>query len=469
MLPKELLDVRRVKGRIMPKFAGKEDYELAEKIVALFRAGVGKKYGIIAAKLKELENAKNFRKMRGLMRVLENYCVEKACIFGVDSEIEPYRVRMLLFERGFVTSKKERDRVIEYAARYFRTTPETIERAMYADREEELILSHFRPINPDELLKLYNLSLLQTALFNALRLKFWVSSNHKQIFSAIKRLGLMYELYEENGKMVVEVTGAASMLKMTRKYGTSFAKLIPYIIRAENWYMQAEIVEGDRLYIMELDDRMRDIFPQKEEKIDYDSSLEEEFARKMRMLGYKVEREPDIIKAGRYAFIPDFAIDIGDSRVYVEIAGFWTEEYLKKKVEKIKSSNIPLIVLAREDFGDRAGLSEVILFSSRIPYGEVIRALKKYKRAEIRGDVVEIESLESFDIPEDYVLAGKYILRRELFEKIKDEFTLCNPKTLEEAKSLLEKYGLGESVLTALGYRVKWMGLGEAVLERCDD
>ncbi len=468
MLPKELLDVRRVKGKIMPKFAAEDDYELAERILALFRAGVGKKYGAVAAKLKELENARNFRKVRGFARVLENYCVEKACIFGVDSELEPYHVRMLLFEKGFVTSKKERDRVIEYAARYFRTTPETIERAMYADREEELILSHFQPITPDELLKLYNLSLLQTTLFNALRLKFWISNNHKQVFGAIKRLGLMYELYEENGRLMVEVTGAASMLKMTRKYGTAFAKLIPYILSAENWYMQAEIVEGDRLYIMELDDRMRDIFPQKEERIDYDSSLEEEFARKMRMLGYEVEREPDVIKAGRYAFIPDFAIKVGDRKVYVEIVGFWTEEYLKKKVEKIKSSNAPLVVLAREDFGAGKALPNVILFSSRIPYGDVIRALKKYRRVEVGGDIVEIEGLGNDIDTSNYVLAGKYAIKRELFEKVKSELESSNPKTLEEAKSILGKYNLGESALTAFGYRVRWIGLGEAILEKED-
>ena len=464
MLPKELLDVRKVKGKIIPKFAGRDDYELAERIIALFRAGVGKKYGLITAKLREMENARNFKKLRGLARVLENYCVERSCVFGVDSEVDPYRVRMLLFERGFVTSKRERDKAIEYAAKYFRTTPETIERAMYADRDEELILSHFKLIDPDELIKLYNLSLLQTVLFNALRLTFWMSDNHKKVFSAIKRLGLMYELYEDDGKLVVEVSGAASILKMTRKYGVRFARLVPFILQARNWQMRAEIVDGERLYILELDDRMRDIFPKKDEKIEYDSTLEEEFARKMRMLGYNVVREPDVVKSGKYAFIPDFAIDIGGSRVYIEIVGFWTQDYLRKKVEKIKNSRIPLIVLAREEFGDHGEVAGVIHFSSKIPYGELIRSLKKYRRIEVEGDVVEIDCLET--LPEEYVLAGKYAIRKEFFEKVKKDFESRNPKTLEEAREILKKYGLGESVLSALGYRVRWIGLGEAILEK---
>lgn len=466
MLPKELLDVRKVKGKIIPKFAGEKEYELAETVIKIFRAGVGKKYGKVLAKLKDVEDARNFRKVRGFARVLENYCVEKACAFDVDSEIEPHRVRMLLFEKGFVTSKKERDKVIEYAAKYFNTTPETIERAMFADREEELILTDFRLITPDNLIKLYNLSLLQTSLFNALRLTFWVSDKHKEIFRTIKWLGLMYELYEEEGRLMVEVTGAASILKMTRKYGVAFAKLIPYILKAKKWYLRAEIADSDRIYFLEIDDRWKDIFPDKDERIDYDSSLEEEFARKLRMLGYNVLREPDVVKAGKYAFIPDFAIDVEGERVYVEIAGFWTEEYLRKKLEKIREADVPLIVIAREEFGE-GDVENVIKFRRRIPYGEVLKALKKFRsRKRIEGDVVELDGFAN--IPDDYIVAGKYAVKKELFEKIREEIKRANPSTVDELKTILEKYSLGESAIPAFGFRIMWIGLGEAKLEKVD-
>lgn len=468
MLPKELLDVRKVKGKIIPKFAGEKEYELAEMVLRVFRAGVGKKYGKVIAKLKEIENAKNFRKVRGFVRVLENYCVERACAFGIDSELEPQKVRMILFEKGFVTSKKERDRVVEYAAKYFNTTPENIERAIYADREEELIITDFKLITPQNLIRLYNLSLLQTTLFNALRLTFWASDNHKEIFRAIKWLGLMYELYEDGERLMVDVTGAASMLKMTRKYGTAFAKLIPYILKAKKWYLRAEIVDSSRIYILEIDDRLRDMFPEKEERIEYDSSLEEEFARKLKMLGYTVLREPDVVKSGSYAFIPDFAIDINGERIYLEIAGFWTEEYLKKKIEKIRNANIPLVVVAREDFGEGKDVEGVIKFSKRIPYGDVIRALKKFrKQKNIVGDVVELDRVG--DVPEGYVLAGKYAVKRELFERIKSEISKTNPATIDELKAILEKYGLGESSIPAFGYRIRWISLSEARLEKLEN
>ena len=40
MLPKELLDVTR-RGKIYPKFAWIDEMKLAEKIIRLYRAGVG--------------------------------------------------------------------------------------------------------------------------------------------------------------------------------------------------------------------------------------------------------------------------------------------------------------------------------------------------------------------------------------------------------------------------------------------
>jgi len=456
MLPRELLEVRKFKGKMFPKFAGSEEYGLAERVIEIFRAARGKKYGAVLKALRSIEDARNFRKVRGFARVVENHCVEKVC----NSELDPVRVRTFLFERGFVTTRKERDRVIRYAARYFNTAPETIERAMYADREEELVVDSVGEMTPEDLVKLYNLSLLQTALFGCLRLTFWTSSNHKEIFRAIKWLGLMYDLYEDAGRLVVEVTGAASILKMTRKYGTAMAKLVPYILRARSWGIRAEIVDGDRVYVMEMDDRHRELFPESEEKIEYDSSLEEGFARKLRALGYEVVREPGVVRAGRYAFIPDFLVR-RQGEVYVELVGFWTQEYLRKKLEKVKQAEIPLIIVAREEFGKMDG---VVLFSNRIPYAEVVRAIRRYMRDEVKfeGDVVRLDRVGR--VPEGYVVAGGYAVKREVLERLKAEIKELRPKTLEEARPLLEKYGVGESVLPALGYRVRWLGLGEAVL-----
>jgi predicted nuclease of restriction endonuclease-like RecB superfamily len=284
----------------------------------------------------------------------------------------------------------------------------------------------------------------------------------------------MYELYEENGQILTDITGTASILKMTRKYGTSMAKLIPSIVRAERWWIRAEILEehSNRIYRMEIDDSYKRLFPEYDEKVEYDSSIEVEFERKIRAIKPDVEvlREPDVVKAGRYAFIPDFLIRKGNREVYVEIVGFWTSEYLKKKVEKIREAKVPLVVVAREDYTcDRGEAEDVILFSKRIPYNEVVRRINEYLRGDVKeitfeGEVVDLGRLArdygvSVDriaglIPDNYILAGSYAVRKDVFERMAKEVEEAKPEKLSDIIPVLKRYGVGYDVLKAMGYEI---------------
>jgi len=380
VLPKELLEVKRAGGMIFPKFAGNNDLMLAKRVIDIYRKGLGKKMKVVQAKLREIENARNYKKVRAFAKL-----IERECEFEKVTDLDPLAVRMALFEKGFVTTLEGRKKILEEVAEKFGVDCEEIEKAMFADLEEEKILKSAPDVTPDQLLKRYNLSLLQTVIFNCLRLTFWISSNHKNVFRRMKLLGLMYELFESDGKMLISLTGAASIIKVTRRYGTSMAKLIPEIIRAKEWWIRGEILDEfeRKIYFLEISHRFRSLFPiEFDEKIEYDSSLEEEFARRIKfLLNCEVVREPGVIKAGRYAYIPDFLIRKGDREVYVEIAGFWTEEYVKRKLEKIREANVPLILIVREDLAlDRPkGVLDVIrIKKGKIPYRDVVRRIKEY-------------------------------------------------------------------------------------------
>ncbi len=474
MLPKDLLEVRKSKGKIYPKFADERYISLAERVIEVFISGKGKKYGLVLSILKSLENARNYRKVRGFARIMDRFC-EKACMF--DSP-DPAEVRLFLFKRGYTTTKKERQQAIEYAAEHFNTTPQIIEKAMFADKEEEFIITDVKYISPEMLIKLYNLSLLQTTLFNSLRLTFWISSGHKDVFRRIKWLGLMYDLYNKNGQTIVEITGVASILKMTRKYGVSMAKLIPSIIKSGEWWIKADILDDNtkRVYHLEVDNEYSNLFPEQEEKIEYDSSLEKEFAGNIKaIMDVEVIREPGVIKSGKYAFIPDFLIKAGEKEVYVEIVGFWTDEYLKKKLKKIHQANLPIIVIAREEYGE--GESEdVIMFSKKIPYNKVIKRIDHYLKGDVddiefEGDIINLMELSkvhrvpvsqiSRKIPERYILAGSYAVKQEVFERLKKEVKEVNPRRLSDITPILKKYGVGSDILQAMGYEVKWTSLSE--------
>ncbi|ALM73998.1 DUF790 family protein [Thermococcus barophilus] len=376
MLPKELLDARKSRGRIYLKFTDESHLKLAKAVIVAFKSSVGQSYAELQEKLKHLETAKNYRKVRGFAKI-----IERECVFEVPTKLNPIEVRRFLFERGYVTSEFERLNVLQEAAKHFGVPIEDIDRAMFADRDEEKVLKAVPNIEPEELIKRYNLSLLQTLMFNALRMSFKVSSNYQAIFRKIKWLGLMYELYEDS----VDITGPASVLKLTRKYGTSMAKIIPEIVKAKEWWIRGEILDDytKRVHIFELSSSDNILLPKIEEDIEYDSSLERQFSAKIKfLLGAEVVREPGILKAGKYAYIPDFLVRKNGKEIYVEIAGFWTEEYLKSKLEKISKLNLPMLVIVNDELlagklKRIQGKNVVLMRKGKIPYKEVMAKLKE--------------------------------------------------------------------------------------------
>jgi hypothetical protein len=71
----------------------------------------------------------------------------------------------------------------------------------------------------------------------------------------------------------------------------------------------------------------------------YDSNIERIFAQKFELFntGWIIEREPEpLVTKFKTAFILDFILSKYDAKVLVEIVGFWTIEYLERKLEKIK-------------------------------------------------------------------------------------------------------------------------------------
>ena len=128
----------------------------------------------------------------------------------------------------------------------------------------------------------------------------------------------------------------------------------------------------------------------------YDSTLEKIFSS-LSLGSWKIKREPTILKAGKYAFVPDFSLQRDSMKVYLEIVGFWTPEYLEKKVEKLKEVKEPLILLidrklkcSEKDFPAQ----EVIFFDKKIPANEVMKILRKYEEKRLTEDRSRLQEME---------------------------------------------------------------------------
>lgn len=197
--------------------------------------------------------------------------------------------------------------------------------------------------------------------------------------------------------IICSIEGALNVIKLTDRYGTAISKIIPNIMKSERWHLQADILRvtnsGKKLvYEFEISEKsypnslpsdkmikmhLNSFYQNNESKKDpflmnkkshseydskdrkdlniqeinienlmdnsnvpvlFDSKIEKIFFQKFELFktGWTIEREPEpIITKQKTAFIPDFVLSKFDNSVFVEIIGFWTKEYLDRKITKI--------------------------------------------------------------------------------------------------------------------------------------
>jgi len=149
MLTGDLLATRISKGRIEPVYAtlDKENLGISGSIIDLFQKHIGKPYGEFNEEIEGIEEI-DYRLIRGLAQILE-----RRCVIGMNSVIEPVTARKMVFEdcKGAVSDIKERREVIDRVARKLSVEPEALEKALWADMEENLIIKEFRTITPEDL------------------------------------------------------------------------------------------------------------------------------------------------------------------------------------------------------------------------------------------------------------------------------------------------------------------------------
>ncbi|WP_329957117.1 DUF790 family protein [Methanosarcina barkeri] len=516
LLTSDLLVTRLSGGKIKPVYAAfdPEKLELARLLIETFEQHIGKTYGDLLAELDGYEEM-NYRFIRGLSQLLG-----RRTAIETDAAVDPSLARETVFEacEGMALSPAERKEALQKAAKKLSISAKELEKALWADLEENQIVKSFVPIYPAELLKQYNISLTQTLLFRAVDLDIWIKGDFQKILWKILRSGLMYSLEdadEERGKIDrginrekeekegktrenfeelkavhLHLDGPASLFRISERYGNSFAKIFPALLRSKGWRLKAGILhkgyQGKRILNFTLDDSEKffkitpeaAVYPEtlspelqikekiekyeageetgkkageeaeKEARIEeidaeeaaYDSTLEQMFGS-LSLGSWKIKREPTILKAGKYAFVPDFSLQRDGMRVYLEIVGFWTPEYLENKIEKLKQVKEPVILLidrklkcSEKDFPSQ----EVIFFDKKIPANKVMQILRKYEEKKLSEDRSRLEEME-FPISGELVnleeiAAGKRVLPDALKEVVADR--LAKAGELEEIGEL---------------------------------
>jgi predicted nuclease of restriction endonuclease-like RecB superfamily len=489
MLTSDLLVTKSSKGKIEPVYAklDQDNFEISGSLIDLFQEHIGKTYGELIEEIEGIEEM-DYRLIRGLTQILE-----RRCVIEMNSVIEPATARRSVFEecKGAVSDVKERKEVIDSIARKLSIEPDALEKALWADMEDNLIIKEFQTIIPEALLRQYNLSLTQTLLFKATGMDIQIEENYQEIFWKIKQLGLMYTI--QDGRIYLD--GAVSLFKMTERYGTALAKLLPTIMKCNKWSLKASILkktmQGKRIYDFTLDNTRQIFSIEPDSKLEtFDSAIEKEFSL-LKFNSWSVKREPAVLKTGQYAFIPDFSLERNGIRIYVEIIGFWTPEYLKNKIQKINQlkEKEDLILLVDKNLacsGSEFKTDNLIFYDGKIPYLEILKILRKYEEKQAAEDVERLKNIKitiegsiidlseiarKYDVSldaiktnfkqnnkNDYLLIGDQLIDNQTLKAVQGE--LNGVKKHSKALIIFENYGIkSQQILDILGYKVKWNGL----------
>jgi predicted nuclease of restriction endonuclease-like RecB superfamily len=410
--------------------------------------------------------------------------LERDCEFQSGSSLNGRAVRSFLFNRGLVVYEEEREQSLGEASTHFGVSKQELEEAIFSDLQEEQILISFHPPLPDEILKKYNLALTQALLFDALELECQVEGNYQPIFRQIKYLGLMYEIND-----VIKITGPASLFKKNKKYGVSFAKLLPIIIAADKWVIKAKVetqIGGEpRLLNFALDSESGIPLPVSPISFPhFDSEVEAQFYHEFKSLNtrWEIRREPEIIKAGNFVFIPDFGFYTNGLKHYLEIVGFWTPDYLQKKITKIRDAHLNITVAVNETLRCRKEdfPGAVIFYTKKIPLSPITKILRdledqqftqereKFNRIQLVEEIVPLKEkarelkthpdvLRRLQIPDHYII-GEYIVSQHYLNQVKEELT-PHSQDYPKIEEILGKYHLTSKALELMGYKIIWEGL----------
>ena len=404
----------------------------------------------------------DYKLVRAICHLLEQRCeyVSHESQFSNarnNRAMNPILLRRQIFEisslLGYPVTENERKNILQKIASKNNLSVNDVEIAMWSDLEKNKYLKSFDSLTSLQLVAWYNISALQTLLLNSVKMEFSIYGgfNWKKILRKTKQLGLMYSMYSESkyesqsnadikknetlpenkeqNKVICTVNGPLSNVRLTDRYGMAIARLIPSIIFSEIWSIKATILRksisgSKKTYDFELSSTDKDIplfdastfhlqshqksepeLSSNNDSVDYfDSSIEKKFMDKFLKFstGWSLFREPDpLILSNGKAFIPDFVFEKYGVKVYLEIIGFWTEDYLKRKLEKIKdltksetgaSTGPDLLIVANVDncisengkqipidsvFSKFVNKKRLIFYKKdEIPFGPIISYLK---------------------------------------------------------------------------------------------
>ncbi|MDE5093290.1 MAG: DUF790 family protein [Trichodesmium sp. St11_bin5] len=366
MLPNDLLSHRQIGETIIPQKLkiDAKNLTIAMEMINCFQETLGKTQGKLDKRLQSIEgDDTNYRFKRGLAHILRG----SFSTFEIMSPLEPIELRNRVFAMAaeVAPSIRATQLTLENLATKLsqelnrEVVPDEIKKGLYADLQENRILTQFDAPKPEDLLHRYNLSQVQGIFYKASHIKLNAYRNdpgeYKLLFRYVKLFQLMTYIEGDADKgFTLTIDGPYSLFKPSIRYGLALAKMLPALLHVTKWNLHATLQNRDPfsgawktgIFSLNSDCDLVSHYPPGKP---YDSMLEASFAERWAKLKtkWKLEREVDLIPIPGSVMIPDFRLIHPNGVSYLlEIIGYWRPEYLRKKFTQVRSAKCDNLILA---------------------------------------------------------------------------------------------------------------------------
>lgn len=381
MLPTRLLSYGQARdGLVVPAWLTSRDDPWLRELAAEAAASDGRRVDAAGERILDLV-APIARRHGSARRVVEAvwFVERRRWKTRVDSPVPPQRVRRVVFD---LAAERARDEALATAAHELGVDAASIESLLFADRAHaRKLVAPNAPRSAAELSAGYNLALVQALLVRATSVIALVRANLHAVVRYAKLLGLMMELDETaEGTTRMAVSGPLALFHDTLKYGRALATWFPTVVATPGWSVEARVLlagESRRLIL----DGSSPLPRTHALPLAHDSKLEARLEKDLRRLAspWRIERESAVVRAEGRLFFPDFSLVSARGRVLVEVAGFWTPEYLREKALLLREAKVPIVVCADERHarGVLASDPRVVFFRGSVDAASLVAACER--------------------------------------------------------------------------------------------
>jgi predicted nuclease of restriction endonuclease-like RecB superfamily len=374
---------RSQRGEIVPRYLLEHDHPWLRELVAEIRRFEGRPRRELRAALREVEvGGAHPAKVRVAACVLEELWVPK-----IRAAVPPPLAREALFVAG--ARSHDRAVAVREAAASLGIAADALEAALFADLPDERVLSPpARDASVSEIALRANLAMVTMLFKRATCVTVRAEGAIRPLVRSAKLRGLLCTVREGAGRGAgsLELSGPFALFRRTMLYGRALAALVPRAAWCPGVELRAECFLGDLAGpASELVVRAGDPLPVAPELAEHDSLVEARFARDFARAApdWELVREPEAIAVGRTLLFPDFLLRHRRARErawLVEIVGFWTADYLARKLERLREARIERLILCIDEElnvgeHDAPRDAAVVRYRRRVEAGAVLRVV----------------------------------------------------------------------------------------------